>query len=126
MQKSIILIDFDGTCCKSKYPEIGEDIGAEPVLKKLVAKGHKLILYTMRSGKQLDDAVRWFATRQIPLYAVGKDPNQHKWTSSNKCAGDLVIDDIGLGIPLIQPLIGEQAYVDWKAVERLLIDRGYL
>ena len=50
-------IDFDGTCVTHEYPKIGKDIGAVPVLKELVEKGHKLILNTMRSGKELEDAV---------------------------------------------------------------------
>lgn len=40
----VIALDFDGTCVSHKFPEIGKGIGAIPVLKELVAKGHKLIL----------------------------------------------------------------------------------
>lgn len=126
MKKSTILIDFDGTCCTHAYPDVGSDIGAESVLKKLVAKGHRLILYTMRSGKHLDDAIKWFNDRDIPLYAVGKEPNQHKWTSSNKCHGDLVIDDRDLGVPLVTAVTDEAPYVDWVEVEKLLKDKGYI
>jgi len=42
-------IDFDGTCVTHKFPKIGKEIGAVPVLKKLVEQGHRLILFTMRS-----------------------------------------------------------------------------
>ena len=45
----IIAVDFDGTCVTHEFPEVGRDIGAVPVLKELVEKGHKIILYTMRS-----------------------------------------------------------------------------
>ena len=48
----IVAVDFDGTCVKHKYPLMGEDIGAVPVLKALVAANHLLILYTMRTGKE--------------------------------------------------------------------------
>ena len=44
-----IAIDFDGTCVTHDYPEVGKDIGAVPVLKRLIDAGHKLILHTMRS-----------------------------------------------------------------------------
>lgn len=44
-----ICIDFDGTCVMHEFPEVGQDIGAVPVLKKLVEAGHNLILFTMRS-----------------------------------------------------------------------------
>jgi len=72
-----IVIDFDGTVVSHEFPEIGKDIGAETVLKKLVESGHNLILFTMRSnngnlplitekgiipvnGDFLDHAVKWF------------------------------------------------------------------
>jgi hypothetical protein len=56
----IIAIDFDGTCVTHEYPYIGKDIGAVPVLKELVSSGHQLILFTMRSGKELNDAI-WYS-----------------------------------------------------------------
>jgi hypothetical protein len=46
---AIIGIDFDGTVVTHDFPKIGKDIGAVPVLRKLVDNGHKLILFTMRS-----------------------------------------------------------------------------
>ena len=97
-----IAIDFDGTCVTHEYPNVGKDIGAIPVLKKLVDKGHQLILYTMRDGKELQDAVDWFKENNIELYGIQKNPTQHKWTSSPKCYAELYIDDAALGIPLIK------------------------
>ena len=47
-----IAVDFDGTCVSNAFPYIGKDIGSVPVLKKLVEKGHKLILYTLRSNNR--------------------------------------------------------------------------
>ena len=44
-----IAVDFDGTCVTHDFPKVGKNIGAEIVLKKLADKGHKIILYTMRS-----------------------------------------------------------------------------
>ena len=62
-----IIVDFDGTCTTHDFPRIGKNIGAVPVLKKLVEKGHKLILFTMRSDDEKDktknyltQAVKWF------------------------------------------------------------------
>jgi hypothetical protein len=46
-----ICIDFDGTCVTHEFPKVGKDIGAAPVLKELTEKGHRLILFTMRSDK---------------------------------------------------------------------------
>ena len=55
----IICVDFDGTCVSHAYPDIGDDIGAIPVLKAMVEAGNLLILYTMRSDDKLAAAVDW-------------------------------------------------------------------
>jgi len=114
-------IDFDGTCVTHEFPLIGKDIGAVPVLKKLVANGHQLILNTMRSDNDktsyLTDAVNWFKENDIPLYGINRNPRQG-WTSSPKVWADIYIDDAGLGIPLIVDL--GKLYVDWKTVEYML------
>ena len=51
----VIAIDFDGTCVTNEYPNVGNDIGAVPVLKRIVEKGHRIILYTMRGLKMLNN-----------------------------------------------------------------------
>ena len=53
----IIAIDFDGTCVTHEFPKIGKDIGAIPVLKELTNKGHKLILFTMRSNRTDNNSI---------------------------------------------------------------------
>jgi len=120
-----ILIDFDGTVVTHVWPEIGEDIGAVPVLKELVAKGHNLILFTMRSGESLDEAVNWFKKNEIPLYGIQTNPTQHTWTTSPKAYGQLIIDDICLGIPLVKKM-STRPYVDWVKVKEILIQKEIL
>ena len=65
----ILNIDFDGTVVTHAFPEIGDDIGAVPVLKALVENGHQLILFTMRSdnkdGNYLTQAVNWFVAHVV-------------------------------------------------------------
>jgi hypothetical protein len=56
-RESLVLLDFDGTCTTHAYPNIGGDIGALPVLRKIVDNGHKLMLWTMR-GTVLTSAKR--------------------------------------------------------------------
>lgn len=74
----IIAVDFDGTCVKHRYPMVGEDVdGAVSVLKELVRKGHKIILYTMRSGDTLDDAISWFIDNDIELWGINRNPEQY-------------------------------------------------
>ena len=115
-----IAIDFDGTCVTHAYPLVGTDIRSVPVLKDLVSNGHKLILYTMRSGKELEDAIRWFKDNNIELYASQKNPTQHKWTDSPKCYAQLYIDDAALGCPLIDGVQSNRKMVDWSKVSIML------
>lgn len=122
-----IAVDFDGTCVTHEYPRIGKDIGAAPILKQLVKNGHQLIVFTMRSGKYLDDAVKWFKENEITLYGINYNPSQIEWTTSPKAYAQLYIDDAALGCPLKGGLIvGERPYVDWISVEHLLEERGIL
>ncbi|GAB6008323.1 HAD family hydrolase [Dysgonomonas reticulitermitis] len=138
-----ICIDFDGTCVAHEYPNIGKDIGAIPVLKELVEKGHRLILFTMRSDRKkkkkidglevmveenvLTEAVRWFEDNGIPLYGVQKNPTQRFWTSSPKAYGHLYIDDAALGCPLIlDDSISDRPYIDWFRIREMLVDSGIL
>jgi hypothetical protein len=113
----IVCVDFDGTVVEHKYPYVGSGVpNAEDTLKKLVSKGHQLILFTMRSGKELEDAVKWYVDKEIPLYGINVNPTQKQWTKSPKAYGQLYIDDCGLGCPLT-----ELGYVDWLEVEKILI-----
>jgi len=121
----IIAIDFDGTCVTHEYPKVGRDIGAVPVLKALVENGHKLILWTMRSGKELVEAQQWFYGRDISLFGVNENPEQKEWTTSPKAYAHLYIDDAALGCPLIYPP-SERPYVNWRKVARILEENGFL
>lgn len=136
----IIAVDFDGTCVTHEFPKIGKDIGTIPVLKSLVDKGHKLILYTMRSTKDagggnidangnelktnvLQDAVNWFNDNNIPLYGINKNPGQSSWTSSPKVFAHMYIDDMALGCPLIyNPNISNNPFVNWESIIKYLYE----
>jgi hypothetical protein len=127
---SVIAVDFDGTCVAHEFPKIGRDIGAVPVLQDLVKAGHQLIIFTMRSNGQqhgdvLNDAIKWFAENNIPLYGVQKNPTQMSWTTSPKCHANLIIDDTSLGIPLVDNG-KERPYVDWEETRKLLVQRFFL
>ena len=115
-----IAIDFDGTCVVHSYPKIGRHIGAQKVLQRIVKNGGNLILFTMRSGDQLEEAVHWFDENRISLYGIQRNPTQGSWTSSPKAYAKIYIDDAALGCPLLPGLKGERPYVDWTAVELLL------
>ena len=122
-----IAVDFDGTCVTHEYPRVGKDIGAVPVLKKLVDSGHHIILNTMRSGKELVDAVHWFADNDIPLYGANENPTQKEWTLSPKVYAHLYIDDAALGCPLrFDRAVSSRPFVDWEVVDTYLGSRRNL
>lgn len=117
----VIAIDFDGTCVAHEYPKVGKDIGAIPVLKRLVDNGHQLILWTMRSGDYLHDAVNWFKENNIPLYGIQRNPTQDAWTTSPKAYAELYIDDAALGAPLTNIGVeNERPYIDWEKIGTML------
>jgi hypothetical protein len=121
-----ILIDFDGTVVTHDYPKIGKDIpNCLNVLQQIVGAGHNIIIFTMRSGEELEEAVQWYKKNNIKVYGVNTNPTQKSWTSSPKAYGQLIIDDIGLGVPLVE---GEHSrpYVDWFSVEDELIRKGII
>ena len=120
-----IAVDFDGTCVTHDYPRIGKEIGATKVLKHLVEAGHKLILNTMRSGKELQDAIHWFNKNEIELYGVNENPIQKHWTTSPKVYAHMYIDDAAFGCPLLNvPDFSDRPFVDWDSVWRQLIQLG--
>ena len=69
-----IAVDFDGTIVKHRYPEIGEEIPfAVDTLKMLRQDGYRLILWSAREGKLLEEAVKWCRDRGLEFYAVNRD-----------------------------------------------------
>ncbi len=120
----VIAVDFDGTCVSHEYPKMGKDIGAVPILKKLIQNGCKLILFTMRTNSELRAAVKWFRDNGIELWGINENPTQKHWSGSRKVYANLYIDDLGLGIPLTYD--GDRPYVDWLEVEKLLKSGGVI
>jgi len=118
MKKTKVAIDFDGTVVTHEFPKIGKDIGAVPVLKRMIDNGYILNLNTMRSGKELEEALQWFKERNIPLAGINEDLGQKEWTQSPKTFAHIYIDDLAFGAPLKVDLsLSERAFIDWKAVE---------
>lgn len=100
----IIAVDFDGTIVKHEYPVIGEEIPfAIKTLKLFQEKGHKLILWTYRSGNKLEEAVKFCNDRGLFFYAINQNHEGEEFdnlTTSRKIYADLYIDDRNiLGLP---------------------------
>ena len=67
----LIAVDFDGTIVEHKYPKIGKERPfATATLKKLIEDGHRLILWTVREGRLLDEAVEWCESKGVVFYSV--------------------------------------------------------
>ena len=120
-QKMIIAVDFDGTCVEHDYPNIGLDVeGAVATLRMLNQRGHRIILYTMRSGEKQEKAVKWFKDRKIALWAVNENPEQREWTSSPKPFADIYIDDSALGCPIMFIYGVRRPVGNWAKVREML------
>jgi|GEM_PF-8354 len=113
----IIAVDFDGTIVEHRYPEIGHEIPfAVETLKKLIEDRHQLILWSVREGRLLDEAVEWCRQRGVEFYAVNKDfpeedtdKNRHY---SRKLKADLFIDDRNVG-----------GLPDWGTIYRMIKEK---
>ena len=113
----IIAVDFDGTIVEHKYPEIGEEIPfAIDTLKMLINDHHRLILWSVREGDLLKEAVEWCRERCVEFWAVNRDypeetvsNNQH---FSRKLKADMFIDDRNVG-----------GLPDWGTIYRMVSQR---
>lgn len=108
-----IAVDFDGTIVEHRYPKIGKELPfAIDTLKMLQQERHKLILWTVREGELLDEAVEWCRQRGLEFYAVNKDYPEESLKDkgfSRKLKADLFIDDRNLGrLP------------DWESIYRMI------
>jgi hydroxymethylpyrimidine pyrophosphatase-like HAD family hydrolase len=96
-----IAIDFDGTIVEHQYPAIGEEMMfAFDTLKALQNQGHRLILWTFRSGKELDEAVEYCRKHGVEFFAVNKNYPEEKFdeaTISRKIIADVYVDDRNVG-----------------------------
>ena len=96
----IIAVDFDGTIVEDAYPKIGKTrIFAFETLKRLQQDGHRLILWTYRSGTKLQEAVEFCKDNGIDFYAVNASFPEEKfdYSRSRKINADLFIDDRNIG-----------------------------
>jgi hypothetical protein len=96
-----IAVDFDGTIVEHRYPEIGKEVMfALQTLRTLQEQGHQLILWTYRSGKELEDAVEYCRRNGIEFYAVNASYPEEEFDEdydSRKIDADIFIDDRNIG-----------------------------
>ncbi len=123
-----IAIDFDGTIVEHEYPKIGRERPfAIDTLKMLIADQHRLILWSVREGKLLDEAIEWCRERGVEFYASNKDyPEEYAPTAgarlgsveqrsdsySRKLKVDMFIDDRNVG-----------GLPDWGTIYQIISER---
>lgn len=113
----IIAVDFDGTIVTHAYPKIGREIpGAIETLKRLQAHGHRLILWTVREGELLDQAVAYCRSKGLEFYSVNEhytdEPVDKERTDAKACrklTADIYIDDRNVG-----------GFPGWEAIYRMI------
>lgn len=95
-----VAIDFDDTIVENAYPKIGKPkLFAFETLIALQKKGFRLILWTVRTGKELDEAVEFCKQHGIVFYAVNSNYPEETFdpTVARKIEADIFIDDRNIG-----------------------------
>lgn len=111
-----IAVDFDGTIVEHRYPEIGREIPfAIDTLKMLTKEGHRLILWSVREGRLLEEAVEWCRERGLEFYAVNKDYPEESREDKNysrKLKVEMFIDDRNVG-----------GLPDWGVIYKMITEK---
>lgn len=98
--KKIYSFDFDGTIVTNKFPEIGEPIQETiDLIKDVKAKGHYIILNTMRENESLMRALMFCKSLGIEFDAVNDNlPHMKEFYKNNprKIFANYYIDDHNL------------------------------
>lgn len=95
-----IAVDFDGTIVENRYPGIGEEMMfAFATLDALQKKGHQLILWTYRIGRELDEAVEFCREHGIEFEAhnLNYEGEEVDKKTPRKLNVDCFIDDRNVG-----------------------------
>ena len=110
----IIAVDFDGTIVTHEYPKIGKEIPfAIDTLKKLQqSPQYQLILWTVREGELLQEAVDYCRNRGLVFFAVNSNypEEEAEHEEPRKLKADLFIDDRNLG-----------GLPDWGIIYRMIV-----
>ena len=111
-----IAIDFDGTIVEHDYPRIGREmLFAFATIKELHKKGHRLILFTYRTGELFDEAVEYCKKNGVEFYAVNKNFPEETYSEDipRKLNVDVFIDDRNVG-----------GFLGWSSVWQILHPDG--
>ncbi len=111
----VFCVDFDGTLCEHKYPEIGKPIHEHiDLFKKLRKSGCQIILWTCRDGIYLHQAVEWCKQQGLEFDAVNEDlpiiKSFNKMPKSNKVYADYYFDDKNISLNQLKKILDAITY----------------
>ena len=127
----IIAVDFDGTIVEHKYPQIGKVIPfAFDTLKQLQNEHHILILWTVREGDLLQEAIDFCAKNGVTFFAHNANfPEEDRSLAPRKLKADLFIDDRAFGgLPdwgFIYKMIREKKHLRLKQIDPMREEGEY-
>lgn len=111
----LLAIDFDGSLCEHKYPEIGKP--KKDIIRlfiKLRKSGVRLILWTCRDGLYLNKAVRWCKQQGLQFDAINDDLPEiksfNKLPKSKKIFADYYFDDKNISLKKLKELLSAITY----------------
>ena len=102
----IFAVDFDGTLCEDKFPAIGKEIKRNTdFLRKYVQNSphNEWILWTMREGDRLKEALEWLTSIGLKPDAVNDNLDRLKadWQNNpRKVYADFYLDDHNFTVPI--------------------------
>ena len=115
-----IAVDFDGTIVKHAYPKVGKEHPFAFETLRMLQKKHQLILWTVREGLLLEEAVSYCRSNGLEFYAVNTNDPEDESTGSSysrKVNADLFIDDRNIGgLPdwgMIYRMINNEITLEW-------------
>lgn len=115
---AIFAIDFDGTIVEHEFPDIGpEKPNALDTMRALQKVGHKIIIWTCRTGEMLDVIEQWLKKKNFVPDSINKSlvPYSSYGFSFPKVYADFYLDDRSF-----------PPFSDWKSVQKQFLNDIYL
>ncbi len=93
-----IAVDFDGTIVEDAYPAIGRERPfALRTLRALQEKGFVLVLWTCRTGTELQEAIDFCQKGGVTFYGINENFAGEPDGGARKIDADIYIDDRNFG-----------------------------
>ena len=105
----VFAVDFDGTLCEENYPNIGKPhLDRIKCLIRLQKEGHKLVLWTCRCGKYLEEAIEWCKNHGLTFDAINENLPERIEQYGGDCrklSVDYYIDDRNIDLTTLDTMV---------------------